>query len=116
MGVNPPSLQIMNRQINFFNNGLKSQNKFVKFFFQSVLLNRESLLYNNLKYFCRNLNCSLADLVAAKRGHIKKFTNKLLPEVEFWRVNLIKELINSSLIIELDNDMLFDILKFTCVE
>ena len=81
-----------------------------------IQLNKESLLNNNLKYFCRNLNCSLADLVAAKRGHIKKLTNKLLPEVEFWRVNLIKELINSSLIIELDNNMLSDILKFTCVE
>ena len=49
-------------------------------------------------------------------ARIKKLTSKLLPEIEFWRVNLIKELINSSLIIELDNDMLFDILKFTCVE
>ena len=49
-------------------------------------------------------------------ARIKKLTSKLLPEVEFWRVNLIKELINTSLIIELDYNMQSDILKFTCLE
>ena len=92
---------INNRFLNFYFNGLNSDNELEKFIFMnSLLLNYGSVL-KKLAYICRNYGISYLNIFEKNRR--KFYLN--IPHDELWQIKLISELL------EIKDQHLFTILN-----
>ena len=116
----PPSLQISSRIINFFNKSSQSESNFYsKFFFSHCLIYKESNMYKNINYIAKKLECSIPDMFKLSKCSIKKKMYSIIPKIEEWEINFIKELIDIKedfVNVCFDKEFIKDILNYVCTK
>ena len=116
----PPSLQISLRIINFFGKSSQCEsNLYSNFFFNQCLILKESLMYNNIKHIAINLDCSIPDMLNLSKYNIKKKLYNAIPEIDGWKIGLIKELIDIKegfVGVDFDSELVKDILNHICTK
>ena len=113
----PPSLQIFTRIITFFIKGLKNESEFIYYVFRNCLVEKDSIMFNNLMHICTKLNLNIDNLLLFSKNEIKKRIITIQNEVPNWKVVLIREILSwrdKNIYIQLTPGELEDILDFLC--
>ena len=119
MSTLSPSLEVLNRMLNFFTFGYGHPSEAVSFYFKNCLANRESIMYRNLSAMSQVLNLNLNHLMVAMKREVKRKLYNLDESQEKWRLEFIKEVIDCKehfLHCSFDNAQLKTILDSLCVD
>ena len=118
MNTLPPSLQIFSRIVGFFKKSSNTDDSpYSKFFFDQCLINKESLMYKNLRYISGKLNCSIQELLNLSKQKLQKKLYELVPKTDRWQIDFIKEMIGIKegfITVNFGNEMVQDILNCIC--
>ena len=113
MGTGDPSFMLKKRIFNFFIDGINHNDELLKFYFQNCFLNKDTIMYNNIKSIMNSLNCSIDSVLhPSSKLIIKK--HKIYND---WRVNIIKEIIewkDFNVVIDMTRDDILYILEYLC--
>ena len=118
INTRPPSLQFFTRIHSFITKGLKSDSDLIHYIFRNCLLEKESMMFNNLIHISAKLNMNIDSLLLISKNQFKKRVIAIQDNVPDWKILLIKEILSwrdNSIFIQLSPDELEIILEFLCI-
>ena len=68
----PPSLQILTRNMTFLIKGLKNESEFINYIFRNCLVEKDSIMFNNVMHICTKFNLNIDNLLLFSKNEIKK--------------------------------------------